>query len=188
MRVIGLDVHRTFAEVVFLENGSCRSVGRVGLTVGELTRFGQGLSADDEVVLEATGNTVAVMRVLKPHVARVVIANPLQVKAIAHARVKTDKVDAGILAQLHARFSMAQAEQILLQIAAQRPLLVRVALRAVFGVPSLEISLTNPRHSRKQTIPTGYWLIRAADQGICRPITVSSGYSQACQEDEDEWH
>ena len=34
--------------------------------------------------------------------ARVVIANPLQVKAIAHARVKTDKVDAKILAQLHA--------------------------------------------------------------------------------------
>ena len=30
------------------------------------------------------------------------IANPLQVKAIAHARVKTDKVDAEILAQLHA--------------------------------------------------------------------------------------
>ena len=37
-----------------------------------------------------------------PFVARVVIANPLQVKAIAHARVKTDKVDAKILAQLHA--------------------------------------------------------------------------------------
>jgi len=35
-------------------------------------------------------------------VAKVVIANPLQVKAIAHARVKTDKVDARILAQLHA--------------------------------------------------------------------------------------
>ena len=34
--------------------------------------------------------------------ARVVIANPLQVRAIAHARVKTDKVDAAILAKLHA--------------------------------------------------------------------------------------
>jgi transposase len=30
----------------------------------------------------------------------VVVANPLQVKAIAHARIKTDKVDAHILAQL----------------------------------------------------------------------------------------
>nr|WP_245501930.1 hypothetical protein [Mesorhizobium sp. M2A.F.Ca.ET.039.01.1.1] len=31
-----------------------------------------------------------------------VIANPLQVKAIAHAHVKTDKVDAGTLASLYA--------------------------------------------------------------------------------------
>jgi transposase len=35
-------------------------------------------------------------------VKRVVIANPLQVKAIAHAHVKTDKVDAATLASLHA--------------------------------------------------------------------------------------
>lgn len=45
---------------------------------------------------------MAVSRVLSPYVARVVIANPLQVKAIAHAHVKTDKIDAGILASLHA--------------------------------------------------------------------------------------
>jgi hypothetical protein len=32
----------------------------------------------------------------------VIIANPLQVKAIAHAHVKTDKIDAGVLASLHA--------------------------------------------------------------------------------------
>jgi transposase len=45
---------------------------------------------------------MAVSRVLSPFVRRVVIANPLQVKAIAHARVKTDKVDAGTLARLFA--------------------------------------------------------------------------------------
>jgi transposase len=31
-----------------------------------------------------------------------VIANPLQVRAIAHAKIKTDKIDAGVLAKLHA--------------------------------------------------------------------------------------
>lgn len=36
---------------------------------------------------------MAVSRVLSPFVKRVVIANPLQVKAIAHAHVKADKVD-----------------------------------------------------------------------------------------------
>jgi transposase len=32
----------------------------------------------------------------------VIVANPLQVKAIAHARIKTDKIDAGVLASLRA--------------------------------------------------------------------------------------
>jgi transposase len=34
---------------------------------------------------------------LTPHVAKVIIANPLQVRAIAHARVKTDKIDATVI-------------------------------------------------------------------------------------------
>lgn len=37
---------------------------------------------------------------LAGHGARIVVANSMQVKAIAHARVKTDKIDAHILAQL----------------------------------------------------------------------------------------
>lgn len=36
------------------------------------------------------------------HMKRVVTANPLEVKAIAHTHVKTDKVDAVTLASLHA--------------------------------------------------------------------------------------
>jgi hypothetical protein len=66
MRVIGLDVHRTFAEVVFLEDGRCRSGGRVDLTVERLKMFGERLLPTDEVVLEATGNTGAIVRSLKP--------------------------------------------------------------------------------------------------------------------------
>jgi len=102
MRVIGLDVHRTFAEVVFLQEGVLQSGGRVELTAERLAGFGRSLSPTDEVVLEATGNTAAIVRSLRGYVSKVVIANPLQVRAIAHARVKTDKIDAGILAQLHA--------------------------------------------------------------------------------------
>lgn len=76
MRVKGLDVHRTFAEGVFLEDGRCRSGGRVDLTAERLTRFGKRLLLTDEVELEATGNTAAIMRSLKPGFAQVVIANP----------------------------------------------------------------------------------------------------------------
>jgi transposase len=45
---------------------------------------------------------MAVARVLPPFVRQVAIANPLHVKPIAHARVKTDKVDAGTLGSLFA--------------------------------------------------------------------------------------
>ena len=101
-RVIGMDIHRTFAEVVFWEDGRLRWHGRVDMTRSGLEGFGRSLTKDDEVVVEATGNAMAVVRVLSPYVARVIVANPLQVKAIAHAHVKTDKVDAGTLASLHA--------------------------------------------------------------------------------------
>ncbi|MEY9895830.1 transposase [Bradyrhizobium sp. USDA 326] len=101
-RVIGIDVHRTFGEVVFWENGRLRHAGRIDMTRTALEGFGKTLLASDEVVLEATGNSMAVSRVLAPFVARVIIANPLQVKAIAQAHVKTDKIDAGTLASLQA--------------------------------------------------------------------------------------
>jgi transposase len=101
-RVIGMDIHRTFAEVVFWEAGRLRPAGRVDMTQAELERFGRTLSKQDEVVVEATGNAMAVVRALEPHVARVIVANSVQVKAIAYAHVKTDKIDAGVLASLRA--------------------------------------------------------------------------------------
>jgi len=72
------------------------------MTRSGLEGFGRSLGKEDEVVIEVTGNAMAVVRVLSPYVARVIVANPLQVKAIAHAHVKTDKIDAGVLASLRA--------------------------------------------------------------------------------------
>src|SRR5690349_13424590 len=110
-RVIGMDIHRTFAEVVFWEDGKLRLSGRISMTRAGLEGFGRSLSKEDEVVIEATGNAMAVVRVLTPYVARVIVANPLQVKAIAHAHVKTDKIDAGVLASLFlARDLVADAD------------------------------------------------------------------------------
>lgn len=60
------------------------------------------LTHDDHVVIEATGNAAAVVDVLSPYVDRVVIANPRQVRMIAHAKVKTDAIDAAVLAKLYA--------------------------------------------------------------------------------------
>src|SRR6516162_6760343 len=101
-RVIGMDIHRTFAEVVFWEDGKLRPAGRVSMMRVGLEAFGRSLGKEDEVVIEATGNAMAVVRALSPYVRRVIVANTLQVKAIAHAHVKTDKIDAGVLASLRA--------------------------------------------------------------------------------------
>ena len=58
------------------------------------------LCEHDEVAIEATCNTHAIARLLERHVGRVVVSNPLKTRAIAEAKVKTDKVDAQVLAQL----------------------------------------------------------------------------------------
>jgi transposase len=102
VRITGLDVHRSFAVAVFLDGGEMRHGGRVELTRDAVIAFGRQLRRDDEVVIEATVNTASIVRLLAPFVHRVVIANPLQVRAIAHAKIKTDKIDAGVLAKLHA--------------------------------------------------------------------------------------
>jgi transposase len=97
-----MDVHRTMAVVAVLEDGHLSAGGRVGLTRDSVVEFGRKLRPDDEVVIEATVNTSTIVRLLRPFVRRVVIANPLQVRAIAHAKIKTDKIDAAVLAKLHA--------------------------------------------------------------------------------------
>jgi transposase len=46
------------------------------------------------------GSSWAIVQILRRHVDRVVVADPAQLKALASARIKTNKVDAHILAQL----------------------------------------------------------------------------------------
>ena len=102
MRVVGIDVHRSLAEAVMIERGAARQLGRIDLVRERVIAFAKRLGKETEVVVEATGNTMATVKLLAPHVKRVVFANPLQVRAIAHAKVKTDKIDAMVLAKLHA--------------------------------------------------------------------------------------
>jgi hypothetical protein len=82
MRVIGLDIHRAFAEAVAWEDGRLKRLGRVTMRRDLLEKFAAALSKDDVVVVEATGNAAAVAAVIGPHVKRVVIANPKQVRVI----------------------------------------------------------------------------------------------------------
>jgi transposase len=100
VRYLGMDVHREFAQIAVVENGLVRDEGRIGVTPEALRRWAEELRPDDQVALEATGNSDAIANLLTPRVARVVVSNPSKTRAIAEAKVKTDKVDARILAQL----------------------------------------------------------------------------------------
>src|SRR6266536_5980833 len=99
-RCIGLDVHRDFAQVAIWQDGLVRQAGQIAMNAEALAVFADSLAPTDEVALEATGNTNAIVRALRGRVARVVVGNPQKTRAIAEAKVKTDKVDAAILAQL----------------------------------------------------------------------------------------
>jgi transposase len=101
-RYVGIDIHKREAEVCILDTEGQR-LGRwsVPVTRESLESFAtQQLHSTDEVVLEATTNTWAVVDLLTPHVARVAVSNPMRTKAIAVAKVKTDKIDARVLADL----------------------------------------------------------------------------------------
>jgi transposase len=97
-----LDVHKRVVEAVILDaEGQVLRRGRFPCTREDLEHFAQEyLTKEDRVALEATTNTWAVVSVLKPFVREVGVSNPLRTRAIAEAKVKTDKVDAEVLAQL----------------------------------------------------------------------------------------
>ncbi len=100
MRTVALDVHKRFAEVAVHENGGLRRLGRI--ETGQLRAFADSLGPEDHVVLESTSMTWAIAELLSEHAGRVTVSNPMRTRAIASAKVKTDKIDAKVLAQLGA--------------------------------------------------------------------------------------
>ncbi|MDQ7005866.1 MAG: IS110 family transposase [Acidobacteriota bacterium] len=102
MFFVGLDVHKKVVEAAIIDqDGKLVQRDRFPCTRSELLNFAKRfLSPEAELALEATTNTWAVVDILQPFVSQVVVSNPLRTKAIAEAKIKTDKVDALVLAQL----------------------------------------------------------------------------------------
>jgi hypothetical protein len=57
VRYIGMDVHREFAQLAVAEDGLVGDEGRIGVTPEALREWAAGLRPDDQVALEATGNS-----------------------------------------------------------------------------------------------------------------------------------
>lgn len=139
MRTLGLDVHKTFIEVAQHEDGAVTRVGRV--PIKDLAAFATSLGATDHVVLESTSVSWAIVDLLASHAGRVTVSNPMKTKAIASAKVKSDKVDARVLAQLGAAEFVAE---VWVPDAETRVLRRRVAHRA--GLVRQRTALRNQIH------------------------------------------
>lgn len=76
------------------------SQGRFLNTTEELDQFLQQLDDDAQVAMEACGFYEPVYDQIDRHGLDVTLAHPLKTRAIAEARIKTDKIDSQILAHL----------------------------------------------------------------------------------------
>lgn len=100
MHCIGVDYHKKYSYIVVKdEAGRVKERGTVSNTKEELHRF-LGPFCPGVAVVEATRNWGLIYDWLEEVLDDVALAHPLKVKAIAEARIKTDKISAEILADL----------------------------------------------------------------------------------------
>lgn len=101
MPFAGLDVHKKEIEAVIIDDqGAVLLRQRLATRRETLEKFARRHLQHCKVALEATLNTWAIVAILQPLVEEVVVSNPMRTRAIASAKIKTDKVDALVLAQL----------------------------------------------------------------------------------------
>ena len=103
IRYVGIDLHKHLivGHVIDAAGTQVDTFRYERVDAVTLSHIGQKrLQPEDHVVMEATTNCWAVVRALEPFVARVAVSNPMATKAIAKAKVKTDKVDAAVLSHL----------------------------------------------------------------------------------------
>src|SRR5689334_25323967 len=91
VRYIALDIHKHYCVVAGVDREGRVLLQPVRVEHADLEEWlKKHLRASDQVVIESTTNAWHVYDLLAPLVERVVVANPIQVKQIAKARVKTD--------------------------------------------------------------------------------------------------
>ncbi|MCA1680033.1 MAG: transposase [Actinobacteria bacterium] len=125
------------------------------------TASAQSLGLEDRVALQTTGNALSIARILEPHVAGVLVADTRNVRAMTHAKVKNDRVDARMIAKLLAAGMLPgvwicdEATRVLRRQIARRTQLVRGRTRARNQIHATLIRKPRrprpgPRHPRPQ--------------------------------------
>ena len=98
---IGVDYHKSYSHLVVQDSsGKTLRSGRVKNDRQSLGGFLERYRENSHAVVEATRNWMVMYDWLDDICDDVVLAHPLKVKAIADAKIKTDKIDATVLAHL----------------------------------------------------------------------------------------
>jgi len=97
---LGIDLHLKRTYVVLMDDEG-EVIDERRLPNAKMAGYlEQHVPQETYAVLEATRNWPFMYDLLTEHVARVELAHPKEVKLIANAAVKTDRIDAGVLAHL----------------------------------------------------------------------------------------
>jgi transposase len=100
-RYLALDIHKHYSIVAGVNFDGEVILEPVRVEHAELENWlGKHIQPTDYVVIESTTNAWFVYDLLEPLAEKVLVANPIKVKQIAQARVKTDIRDTLILARL----------------------------------------------------------------------------------------
>ncbi|MCF6275014.1 MAG: IS110 family transposase [Robiginitomaculum sp.] len=98
MSFIGVDLHTNSFTSCRLEADGSEHLQTYQLAKADLDAFCMSLSADDEIAVEATGNSAWFKEQVVSCVGRVVVVNPSQFQIIRKSVKKTDRNDARALA------------------------------------------------------------------------------------------
>jgi transposase len=101
-RYFGIDLAKRETQLAVLNaQGDEVCQKRFATTRDEFLRLAPELREGDTVALEVTTNSTSIARLIRDNSkARVIVSNPIKTKVIAQAKIKTDKIDARVLAEL----------------------------------------------------------------------------------------
>lgn len=101
LRWISLDLAKRESQLVTLNaEGEQIAALRFQTTRENIQLLRAELTEFDTIALEVTTNSNAITRLLQQSPARILTSNPIRTKMIAVAKIKTDKIDARVLAEL----------------------------------------------------------------------------------------
>ena len=101
-RWFGIDLAKRESQVSVLDRGGIQiETKRFATTRENFLAMAAELREGDTAALEVTTNSTSIARLIRDNSpARVIVSNPVKTKTIAQAKIKTDKIDARVLAEL----------------------------------------------------------------------------------------